>query len=146
MYKRIGGVLVTSLILALLEGCGVASSTVGAIPPGSSDVVLTTLSPVSVPVGSPAFTLILNGSGFLAGGTVSWNGTSIGAYTLVSSTQVTILIPASLANKEGKVVVVATNSGIGSKPSNLLDFVVGPFTQSGCVLFGTYDFFFTGFD
>ena len=31
-------------------------------------------------------------------------------------------------------------------PSDFLSFEITPFTQSGCVLFGTYDFFFTGFD
>ena len=77
---------------------------------------------------------------------MTWAGTNLGTYTFVSSTQVTIPIPASLVAKQGKVDIVVTNPGTGAKPSDFLSFDVGPLTQSGCVLFGTYDFFFTGFD
>ena len=147
MRRLIGGVLATSLILALLGSCGGGSG-------GSTDPThvekdrptLSSLSPASVPVGSPAFTLILNGSGFMPGGTVSWAGTNIGAYTFVSSTQITMPIPASLVAHQGKVNIVVTNSGTGATPSDFISFDVTALTLSGCVLFGTYDFFFTGFD
>ena len=77
---------------------------------------------------------------------MSWAGASIGKYTFVSSTQITIPIPASLVAHEGKVNVIVTNPDPTQKPSNFLSFDVAPFVQSGCVLFGTYGFFFTGFD
>ncbi len=99
-----------------------------------------------MPNGSPAFTLILNGSGFKSGGNVTWAGTVLGTYTFVSSTQVTIPIPASLVAREDKVDVEVTNPGTNEKPSDFVSFDVTAFTGSGCVLFGTYDFFFTGFD
>ena len=147
MHKRIGGTLATALMLALLESCGGGSG--GSTDPTHVDKdrpTLTSLSPASVPVGSPAFTLILNGSGFMAGGTVTWAGTNIGTYTFVSSTQITMPIPASLVAKQGKVNIVVTNPGTGATPSDFISFDVTALTLSGCVLFGTYDFFFTGFD
>ena len=138
----------TSLVLALLTGCGGegGGDVINPTHPEADRPTLTSLSPSSVPVGSPAFTLILNGSGFAPGGTVSWAGTDIGTYTFVSSTQVTIPIPASLVAKQGQVNIVLTNAASGSKPSDFISFDVGPLVQTGCVLFGTYDFFFTGFD
>ena len=147
MHKRIGGALATALMLALLESCGGGSG--GSTDPTHVDKdrpTLTSLSPASVPVGSPAFTLILNGSGFMSGGTVTWAGTNLGTYTFVSSTQVTMPIPASLVAKQGKVNIVVTNPGTGATPSDFISFDVTALTLSGCVLFGTYDFFFTGFD
>ncbi len=148
MLTLTGRVLATSLVLVLLASCGGGGG--GGIDDpthqGKDRPTLTSLSPSSVPVGSPAFTLILNGSGFMAGGTVSWAGTNIGMYTFVSSTQITIPIPASLVSHQGKVNIVVTNPGTGATPSDFLSFDVWPLVQSGCVLFGTYDFFFTGFD
>jgi hypothetical protein len=148
MLKLIGGFLATALTLSLLSSCGGGGG--GAIDDpthgGGDHPDLTSLSPSTVPVGSPAFTLILNGSGFEAGGTVSWADNVIGKYTFVSSTQITMPIPAALVDHQGKVNIVVTNPDTTQKPSNFLSFDVGPLTQTGCALFGTYDFFFTGFD
>src|SRR5471032_3379404 len=105
MLKLIGGLLASALLLALLDSCGGGGGGVIDNPNhgGQGGPNLTSLSPSSVPVGSPAFTLILNGSGFVAGGTVTWAGTSIGKHTFVSSTQITMPIPASLVDHQGKV-------------------------------------------
>ncbi len=148
MLAFLDRILATSVVLALLSSCGGegGGDVINPTHPEADRPTLTSLSPSSVPVGSPAFTLILNGSGFAAGGTVNWAGTDIGTYTFVSSTQVTIPIPANLVAKQGKVNIVVTNAASGSKPSDFISFDVGPLVQSGCVLFGTYDFFFTGFD
>ena len=108
---------------------------------------LTSLSPSSVPSGSPPFTLTINGSGFVAGGSLTWNGvTSLGQYTFVSSTQVTIQIGAGLIANPGGGAIVATIPTPMTNPSNALTLNITSFTSSSCVLFGLYDFFFTGFD
>jgi len=108
---------------------------------------LTSLSPASVPAGSPPFTLTINGSGFVAGGSLTWNGTtSLGPYTFVSPTQVTVQINATLIANPGSGSIVATIPTPLTNPSNALMLNISPFTSSACVLFGLYDFFFTGFD
>jgi hypothetical protein len=114
---------------------------------GIPGATLTTLSPTSIVAGSPSFTLTVNGSGFVPGGTLSWNSTTtLGQYTYVSATQVTVLVPASLIANPGSGSIVATIPTPFTNPSNTLTFTVNPFTSSSCVLFGTYDFLFTGFD
>ncbi len=53
---------------------------------------ITGLSPASVQVNSPGFTLTIDGKDFESGATVRWNGTSLST-TLVSSTQLTATVP-----------------------------------------------------
>jgi hypothetical protein len=114
---------------------------------GIPGATITSLSPSSVPAGSPPFTLTVNGSGFVAGGSLSWNGTTpLGQYTFVSSTQVTVQIGAGLIMSPGSGVIVATIPTPRTNPSNALTLTINPFASSACVLFGMYGFFFTGFD
>src|SRR5205823_10869665 len=54
---------------------------------------ITSLSPLSAPVGGPAFTLTVTGSGFVAASVVQWNGAARPT-TFVSSTQVQAAIGA----------------------------------------------------
>jgi hypothetical protein len=114
---------------------------------GIPGATLTSLSPSSVPAGNPPFTLTVNGSGFVVGGSLSWNGTTpLGQYTFVSSTQVTVQIGAGLIANPGSGAIVATIPTPRTNPSNALTLTINSFTSSACVLFGMYDFFFTGFD
>lgn len=114
---------------------------------GIPGATLTSLSPASVPAGSPPFTLTVNGSGFVSGGSLIWNGTTaLGQYTFISSTQVTVQIAAGLIANPGSAAIVATIPTPRTNPSNPLTLTISPFTSSACVLFGTYNFFFTGFD
>jgi alpha-tubulin suppressor-like RCC1 family protein len=63
-------------------------------PPNPSAPAINTVSPGSASVGGPAFTLIVTGTGFVAGSVVLWNGVSREtAYT--SSTQLSAQILAS---------------------------------------------------
>jgi hypothetical protein len=138
--------------LALIVCCWLATSCGGGGGAGHGGggmgipaAVLTSLSPASVPAGNPTFTLTINGSGFVAGGTVSWNGVSLGTYTLVSASQVTIRVPAADVTTSGMTSIVV---GMPSaSPSNALALTItGAPAQTACVLFGTYAFIFTGFD
>ncbi|PYV15051.1 MAG: hypothetical protein DMG07_10650, partial [Acidobacteria bacterium] len=56
--------------------------------------VISTLAPASATAGGPAFTLTINGSSFVSGASVLWNG-SARTTTFVSSTVLTVAIPAS---------------------------------------------------
>jgi hypothetical protein len=113
----------------------------GPPPPGAK---LSSLAPTSTTAGGPPFTLTVNGSNFVAGGTLTWNGQTLGAYQLVSSTQITIVIGASLIATPGSVSIGVVSPGVMA--SNALSLTVNPFTTSACLLFGSYDFFFTGFN
>ena len=84
---------------------------------GIPGATLTSLSPSSVPAGSPPFTLTVNGSGFVAGGSLSWNGTTpLGQYTFVSSTQVTVQIGAGLIMSPGSGVDRSHDSNSPDQP------------------------------
>jgi Right handed beta helix region/Immunoglobulin I-set domain len=69
--------------------------------------VISSLSPASVSTGGARFTLTINGTGFVTGSTVAWNGSTLTA-TYVSATQLTASIPASdIATSQNAAVTVA---------------------------------------
>jgi hypothetical protein len=146
MFAPMGRCLTIAILAASLAGCGGGGGGNGVISSKPMDPHLTSLSPASVQVGSTSFTLTVNGAGFAPGGNLTWNGTNLGNYTYISATQVTIVIGAKLLTSQGRALIVAKNVDQSTKPSNSLPFAITAFVQSGCVLYGTYDFFFTGFD
>ena len=107
---------------------------------------LTSLSPSSVTAGAPPFTLTRPGSGFVAGGYITWNGNGIANYTFVSSTQITVFVGATLIASAGSASIMVANPTLQKAPSNALSFTIQPFTSSACVLYGMYSFLFTGFE
>ncbi len=85
---------------------------------------ITSLSPISATVGGPAFTLTVNGSNFVSGSTVQWDG-SARATTFVSNTQLTAAITAADVITAGVVsVTVADLLGPGGGTSNALPFEI----------------------
>ena len=85
--------------------------------------VITSLSPTAATHGGPAFTLTVNGSSFVNGSTVQFNGTNYGT-TFVSSTQLTAAIPASAITTHGTVNVAVVNPGSSGTTSNTQTFSV----------------------
>jgi trimeric autotransporter adhesin len=84
-------------LLVALVMCGLASAcsdynTNLSIQTSSS--VLTFVSPSTATVGSQGFTITANGSGFITGAVILWNGTAL-TTTLVSASQLTAPVPAS---------------------------------------------------
>ncbi|MHB8486960.1 MAG: WD40/YVTN/BNR-like repeat-containing protein [Candidatus Acidiferrales bacterium] len=77
--------------------------------PGLSGTVLTGISPTSTTSGSTGFTLTLNGVGFTAGSTASFNGAAI-ATTFVSATQLTAAVPTSAIASPAVAVVTVSGS------------------------------------
>jgi hypothetical protein len=90
---------------------------------GNPVPVLTSLSPSSKTVGSPGFTLTVNGSNFVPGASVSWNN-SARSTTFVSSVKVTAQILTTDLATAGTVPVIVTNPGPGGGPSNSLTFTI----------------------
>lgn len=73
---------------------------------------ITSTSPASVYVGSPGFTLTINGTGFLPLSTASVNSTQLST-TYVSGTQITAAIPASYLTNTGTLSINVTNPAPG---------------------------------
>jgi len=83
---------------------------------------ITSISPTSRVAGTPAFTLTVNGSNFISGSTIRWNGSNR-TTTLVNSGQLTATISAAdIATAGSAVITVATGSAI----SNSLSFTIDP--------------------
>lgn len=83
---------------------------------------LTNISPTKTAVGSPGFTLTLNGMNF-APGCVAYFGSTALQTTVVSDVQLTAQVPASLLTAVAEVPVTAQNTQ--SKQSNPIPFLVG---------------------
>jgi uncharacterized protein (TIGR03437 family) len=84
---------------------------------------VTTLNPASALAGSPAFTLTVNGTGFVTGATVQWNGVSR-TTTFVSATQLTAAIVAADVASAGSANVTVVNPTPGGGTSNAVTFTI----------------------
>ncbi len=74
-----------------------------------------------MPAGSPAFTLTVNGTNFVSGSTVRWNGANR-TTTFVNSSQLTAAIPASDIVTSGTASITVQNPGRNLERTNLHDF------------------------
>ena len=98
---------------------------------------ISTLNPSSAPAGGPAFTLQVNGTGFVGGSSVSWTSPPSSAVALqttyVSASQLTAAVPASLIANPLTAQITVSNPGAGntSISSNIATFTVNPATTSG---------------
>jgi hypothetical protein len=88
---------------------------------------IASLSPSSAQAGASGFTLTVNGSGFLPGSTIQWNG-SYGqpplSTTYVNATQLTVAIPASDIAFAGTANVAVINPAPGGGVSSGASFAV----------------------
>ena len=85
--------------------------------------VLTSLLPSSATAGSAAFTVTVNGTGFVAGAVVTFNGTAR-ATTFVSATQLTAAILASDVSNAGTAPVTVTNPTPGGGTSSAVSLTI----------------------
>jgi hypothetical protein len=97
----------------------VSAANLNAIP------VATTLTPASTPAAGPDFVLTVNGSGFIPGSTVEWNG-SPRLTTVVSSTQLTTTVYASDIAVAGTAQVNVASPGQGGISALLTFTITGP--------------------
>jgi uncharacterized repeat protein (TIGR01451 family) len=84
---------------------------------------ITSLSPVSVTVGSPGFTLTVNGANLVNGSIVQWNGLPR-ATTFVNSTQVKAVILDADVAASGVVSITVVNPAPGGGTSESLSFTI----------------------
>jgi hypothetical protein len=92
-----------------------ANFTVDNPPPG-----ITSLSPSSIIVGGTAFSLVVNGSGFVPGSLVEWNGQGL-ATAYVSSSELRATVPASdVVSGTAKITASSVAPGGGATGALLL--------------------------
>jgi pimeloyl-ACP methyl ester carboxylesterase len=87
------------------------------------------LSPSTGTAGGAAFTLTVNGTNFVSGATVLWNGTPLPT-TFVNSTQLTAGVPASDVATAGTFPVSVANPSPGGATSSALSFTVASVSTS----------------
>jgi len=93
-------------------------------PPGNPIPFLNLpLLPDGAAPGGAGFTLTVNGTGFLSGATVNFNGTSL-ATTFVNSSQLTAIVPAANIASAGTASITVVNPLPGGVRSNLLSFSI----------------------
>lgn len=85
--------------------------------------VILTLTPASVTAGDPAFTLTVDGTGFVATSSVQFNGQAL-TTTFVSATQLTAVVPAEAVGLAGTREVTVANPAPGGGTSNAVTFTV----------------------
>ncbi|MCC3152020.1 DUF4394 domain-containing protein [Hymenobacter sp. BT770] len=103
------------------SGAATTSFTTAAAP--NPAPTITSLSPNSATAGDPGFTLTVNGTGFISGSSVSFNGVAR-TTTFVSATQVTAAIPASDIATPGTYGVTVANAAPGGGTSAPATFTV----------------------
>jgi uncharacterized protein (TIGR03437 family) len=107
-------------------GGGNSNELVFTITPGNPVPVLSSLSPNQVSAGSGALTLTVNGSNFVSGAVVNWNG-SPRSTAFVNSGVVTAQITSADVLNGGTSAVTVFNPAPGGGTSNTLVFtIVGP--------------------
>jgi FG-GAP-like repeat/Abnormal spindle-like microcephaly-assoc'd, ASPM-SPD-2-Hydin len=81
------------------------------------------LVPTTAAPGGPAFILTVNGTGFVSGAVVNWNGNAL-ATTFVSASQLTATVPASNIAVAATAAITVTNPTPGGGSSNPVFFPV----------------------
>jgi hypothetical protein len=112
--------LIPLLAIGGFSGCGGGSSpsTSTSPPPSNPIPSITSLSPADASAGGAAFTLTVNGTNFISGSTVDWNGSSR-TTTYISLTKITASITAAdiAAGETANVTVVNPVPGGGTSHS-----------------------------
>ncbi|HXM63381.1 MAG TPA: VCBS repeat-containing protein [Terriglobales bacterium] len=81
------------------------------------------LVPTAAAPGGASFTLTVNGTGFVSGSVVKWNGTAL-TTTFVSQSQLTAIVPASDIATASTASVTVSSPSPGGGTSNVLYFAV----------------------
>jgi len=114
-------------LFALYLGDGNFLPTAGFVPltevVNNPAPILDSISPTSVPEGHSGFTLTLNGSNFVSGASVSWNGSPLAIVSL-SSTQIQVQVPKTLLGVVGTASVTVLNPGAGGGLSLARTFTI----------------------
>lgn len=119
-FRKIRYTVLLALVLAIV-GCGGGSDPAPVI--GNPAPVITTISPSTANAGIQSQSATINGSGFLASSTATYNGTATQG-TFVSSSQLALSLTASELANAGAFPIIVTNPAPGGGPSNAVNFIV----------------------
>ena len=113
------------IVFSPLPGGGTSNALSFSVTEGNPLPILSSLSPASVTAGSGDFTLTINGSNFVNGSVVRWNG-SPRPTTFVSYTQLSAAIPASDLTQTADISVTVANPAPGGGVSGAVTFSLTP--------------------
>jgi hypothetical protein len=105
-------------------------------PPSNPVPGLTSLSPAFTSAGAAAFTLTVNGSGFISGSTVYWGSTALSTQ-FVSANQLTAQVQAAQIVSAGIATLTVETPAPGGGTSNTLQFEVDSSGSGSGPAFGT---------
>ncbi len=100
-------------------------ATITVADPETPRPALSSLSPTSIPAGSPGVTIVLTGAGFAPGAQILWNGTPRAAQW-ISSTELRLTLAAMHLRTEGTVQIAVRNPDNTVGDSEPLSFLIGP--------------------
>lgn len=112
-------------------GTSILWQTAAPTPPSNPTPVLNSISPSIAPLFSPSITLTVNGSGFVLGSIVQWNGAGLPT-TLVNSTQLSAIVPSdfflpfSPYSFSGTQITVFNPSPGGGTSGSMPFTIIGP--------------------
>ena len=95
------------LTAATLAACGGGGGGGGGAPANPVPVA-SSLSPTSTRSGGASFVLTVNGSSFISGSAIAWNGAALPT-TFVSTTQLTSQVPAADIASAGSAAITVVN-------------------------------------
>jgi hypothetical protein len=93
---------------------------------------ITGVGPSAIAASGKAFTLTVNGTGFIPGSIVQWNGSPL-ATNHVSATQLTAEVPANLIASPDKAKITVQDTGGPVSPSSV-EFIVVPKTGNAYII------------
>jgi len=129
-WRRKGNALLCLAIIGAFLSASCSSSGGGGGASNNPVPSITSLSPTQQAAGSQSQTLSINGSGFIAGSTVTYNGVSH-ASTLMNTSQLQITLAGSDMATTGSFPVVVSNPSPGGGNSSPVDFNVVSGTPTG---------------
>ena len=87
----------------------------GALTQGSQTPTISSLIPSSATAGGTGFTMTVNGTGFVSGAIVNWNGAALGT-SYVGPNQLQAFVAANLIASPGTVAVTVTSGNVTTGP------------------------------
>lgn len=115
-------------------GGGVSTGINFAIQAANPVPAITSLSPASVNAGAGAFTLTVNGTGFIDSSTVQWNSNNL-TTTYVSAAQLTAAVPAANIATSGSASITVVTPAPGGGVSPAVTFNINPVGHSPTITY-----------